>query len=146
MSAPTGETVRMFVNGQAMTGGSLHDPLARNGTLIGRVRTAAQYRFWSCRDEFPGLQPVAAGGWAVPGELYAIDYAVLRAELLPREPPELELSVIALEDGQGALAMRYRDGVIAAADELSLTLIPAGLGWLSYLDTLAGARRPAPGL
>ena len=144
MIPTTGETVRMFVNGQAMTGGSLNAPLARSGTLIGTVRTAACYRFWSCRDEFPGLQPVLSGGWQVPGELYAIDYAILRTELLPLEPPELELSVIELEDGQGALAMRYRAEVIAASDRLSLTLIPAGMGWLSYLESLAGARSPAP--
>lgn len=137
-----GETVRMFVNGQAMTGGSLNEPLARSGSFIGEVRTAATYRFWSCRDEFPGLQPVASGGWSVPGELYAIDYAVLRAELLPREPPELELGVVELEDGNGALAMRYRTEVIAAADELALSLIPAGVGWLAYLDLLAGVRPP----
>jgi hypothetical protein len=131
-----GETVRMFVNGQAMSGGSLHDPLARSGSLIAKIGTAAHYRFWSCRDEFPGLQPVDFGGWSVPGELYAVDYAVLRAELLPREPDELELSVIALEDGQGALAMRFRDEVTAAADEHRLTLLPPGMGWLAYLDSL----------
>jgi len=132
----------MFVNGQAMTGGSLHEPLARRGSLIGRVSTAEQYQFWSCRDEFPGLQPVATGGWAVPGELYAIDYGVLRTELLPREPAELELGVIALADGRGALAMRFRDDVLADADELRISLIPPGLGWLAYLDSLAAAQPP----
>jgi hypothetical protein len=142
MTPTTGETVRMFVNGQAMTGGSLNEPLARSGALIGQIRTAASYRFWSCRDEFPGLQPVTAGGWSVPGELYAIDYAVLRTELLPREPPELELGVVELEDGQGALAMRYRAEVVAAADQMSLSLIPAGVGWRAYLDSLAGLRPP----
>ena len=136
------ETVRMFVNGQAMTGGTLHGPLARNGSLIAKVRTAAEYRFWSCRDEFPGLQAVAVGGWPVPGELYAVDYEVLRTELLPSEPPELELAVIALEDGGGALAMRFRDEVIGAADELQIAPIPTGFGWRDYLDSLA--RVPSP--
>jgi hypothetical protein len=133
----TGQTVRMFVNGQAMSGGSIHGPLARHGDLIGVVRTAPQYRFWSCRDEFPGLQPVTSGGWAVPGELYAVDYAVLRSALLPLEPPELELTVIALADGTGSLSMRFRDAVSDRADEL-LRPIPPGMGWSEYLDRPVG--------
>jgi gamma-glutamylcyclotransferase (GGCT)/AIG2-like uncharacterized protein YtfP len=129
----------MFVNGQAMTGGSLHGPLERGGTLVAKAVTAPDYRFWSCRDEFPGLQPVSSGGWSVPGELYEVDYAVLRRELLPLEPPELELGVIVLADGTGSLSMRYRDEVVARADAL-LRPIPSGMGWLEYLDSLAGAR------
>jgi hypothetical protein len=135
--AATGEAVRMFVNGQAMRGGSLHDALAEAGTLIGTVRTAPQYVFLSCRDEFPGLHPVTTGGWSVPGELYAVDYAVLRTALLPREPDELELGVIALQDGSGSLAMRYRAGVVAEPQAHGLRVIPPGVGWLDYLASLA---------
>src|SRR5262245_38650777 len=69
------DIVRMFVNGQAMSGGSIHAPLA-DAEFLGPVRTAPRYRFWSFRDEFPGLEPVAASGWSVPGELYAVSYAV----------------------------------------------------------------------
>jgi hypothetical protein len=141
-SAVTYDTVRMFVNGQAMTGGTLHGPLARKGSLIGNVCTAAEYRFWSCRDEFPGLQAVAVGGWPVPGELYSIDYEILRTELLPSEPPELELAVILLDDGGGALAMRFRDEVISAANGLRITPIPTGFGWRDYLDSLASVPVP----
>jgi hypothetical protein len=139
----TGETVRMFVNGQAMRGGPLNEPLSRSGQLIGRVRTAAEYTFLSCRDEFPGLHPVDADGWNVPGELYAVDYAVLRRDLLPREPAELELGVIALEDGSGSLAMRYRSAVAAAPNAHGLQVIPSGVGWLDYLASREAELRPA---
>lgn len=109
--------VTMFVNGQAMSGGSLNDAL-QNAKFLGKVDTAAKYRFYSVRDEFPGLHPVTADGYVVPGELYEVEYDVLREELLPREPAELELGVIELADGSGSLSMRMRadalhaDGVV----------------------------------
>lgn len=111
------DIVRMFVNGQAMTGGSIHAPLA-GAEFLGPVRTAPRYRFWSFRDEFPGLEPVTTGGWSVPGELYAVSYAVLRDRLLPLEPPELELTVIELADGSGSLSMRVRPDALAGAVEI----------------------------
>ncbi len=77
-------------------------------TLIGDVSTAAGYRFFAVRDEFPGLHPVPTGGVEVPGELYELPYRMLRESLLPREPDELELGVIELADGSGSLAMRMR--------------------------------------
>lgn len=135
----TGELVRMFVNGQAMSGGPLHGPLARAGWLLGKVWTSAAYRFWSCRDEFPGIEPVTNGGWSVPGELYAVDYAVLAGELLPGEPPELELAVIRLCDGRGALSMRFREDALASGE---LRLIPPGVCWRDYLSGVASG----PGL
>src|ERR1700761_8410946 len=97
----------MFVNGQAMRGGSLHDALAR-ARFLGPAQTAPRYRVFSVRDEFPGLHPVAAGGVAVPGEVYELSYAMLRDQLLPREPAELELGVIELADGTGSISMRMR--------------------------------------
>lgn len=60
-------TVNMFVNGQGMSGGSLNDAIA-GAEFLGPVSTAARYRFYSVRDEFPGLAPVANGGAAVPGQ------------------------------------------------------------------------------
>jgi gamma-glutamylcyclotransferase (GGCT)/AIG2-like uncharacterized protein YtfP len=77
--------VTMFVNGQAMSGGTLNDALT-NARFVGKVDTAPLYRFYSVRDEFPGLHPVAERGVAVTGELYEVEYDVLREELLPREP------------------------------------------------------------
>ena len=126
------ELVRMFVNGQALRGGSLSDALA-DATFLGSVHTAARYRFYSVRDEFPGLHPVRAGdehlGRAVAGELYELPYSMLRERLLPREPEELELTVIGLADGAGSLSMRLRDGAIALPGVLDIS--DAG-GWLAY--------------
>ena len=121
--------VNMFVNGQAMSGGSLNDALV--GTeFLGAVRTAPRYRFYSVRDEFPGLHPVRDGGVAVPGELYAVPYDVLRDRLLPREPDELELGVIELADRRGSLSMRMRAWALQTGGIVDIS--DAG-GWLAYL-------------
>nr|WP_296765385.1 gamma-glutamylcyclotransferase [Rhodococcus sp. (in: high G+C Gram-positive bacteria)] len=121
--------VTMFVNGQAMSGGTLNDALHR-ARFIGKVDTAPRYRFYSVRDEFPGLHPVTDGGFVVPGELYEVEYDVLRDELLPREPEELELGVIELADGSGSLSMRMRENSLTAE---GVTDISDRGGWLTYL-------------
>jgi gamma-glutamylcyclotransferase (GGCT)/AIG2-like uncharacterized protein YtfP len=107
----------MFVNGQAMRGGSLHHALSE-ARYLGPVTTAPRYRFLAFAD-FPGLQPVSDGGRAVEGELYAVDYAHMRERLLPGEPPELELSVIELSDGSGSLSMVVRQGAGDAAVDIT---------------------------
>jgi hypothetical protein len=128
------DSVRMFVNGEAMTGGRLHKHLS-DAVFRGPCRTAPRYRFYSVRDKFPGLYPVAEGGMSVPGELYEVSYAVLRDRLLPAEPPELELGIIELDDGSGSLSMCMRadavhsDGVVDISDRG---------GWLSYLSEPGG--------
>jgi hypothetical protein len=122
--------VRVFVNGQAMSGGPLHGPLAEHARPLSEITTAPRYRFWAWRDEFPALQPVARAGWHVPGELYLMGYAALRDIFLPNEPPQLELAVIELADGCGAMAMRLRSGI--GTDSPDLREIPAGTGWRSY--------------
>jgi hypothetical protein len=126
----------MFVNGQALRGGPLSDALAE-ARFLGAVLTAPRYRFFSVRDEFPGLHPVGRGGTAVPGEIYEMPYAMLRDGLLPREPAELELGVIELADGQGSLSMRMRDWALGAP---GVTDISEAGGWLAYL---AGIGRTA---
>jgi gamma-glutamylcyclotransferase (GGCT)/AIG2-like uncharacterized protein YtfP len=125
----------MFVNGQAMSGGELHDALAE-ARFLGPVETAPLYRFYSVRDEFPGVHPVANGGAVVPGELYEMDYALLREELLPREPVELELGVIELADGTGTLSMVMRAAALGASDVIDIT---AAGGWRAHLAS-RGAR------
>lgn len=124
--------VKMFVNGQAMSGGSLNHALT-GADFVGPVSTAARYRFYSVRNEFPGLSPAETGGAAVPGELYRVSYAMLREQLLPREPPELELGIIELADGSGSLSMRMRDGAQDGDRVVDIT----GHGWLDYLEGLA---------
>jgi hypothetical protein len=129
------DNVRMFVNGEAMSGGRLHVNL-RAATFCGPCSTAPRYRFFSVRDEFPGLHPVSEGGASIPGELYEVSYEALREGLLPAEPPELELGIIELADGSGSLAMRMRTAALAASDVLDIT--DQG-GWLRYLAGLGQA-------
>lgn len=124
-------TLRMFVNGQAMSGGTLNHALSE-ARLLGPARTAASYRFFSVRDEFPGLHPVTEGGAAINGEVYEVSYEVLREQLLPEEPAELELGVITLEDGSGSFSMRMRASALTAPDVVDIT---AHGGWHAYLAT-----------
>lgn len=120
--------VRMFVNGQGMSGGEFNDSFA-DATFLGEVRTAPKYRFYAVRDAFPGLYPTTTDGRSVPGELYELPYLMLAERLLPREPAELELSIIELEDGSGALSMRMRDTAIASPDAIDISDVG---GWRAY--------------
>jgi gamma-glutamylcyclotransferase (GGCT)/AIG2-like uncharacterized protein YtfP len=97
----------MFLNGGAMRGGPLNHLLG-DSLLIGRVRTAPRYRFYAVNGRFPALDEVADGGVSIVGELYDLDWPVLRETLLPAEPAELELGAIELEDGTGCLSMIRR--------------------------------------
>ncbi|WP_214106074.1 allophanate hydrolase-related protein [Acrocarpospora catenulata] len=120
--------MRMFVNGQAMSGGSLNGAL-RDARFLGPAETAARYRFFAVREEFPGLYPVPTGGHPVPGELYEVTYEILRDHLLPGEPPELELTVIELADGSGSLSMRMREESLSLPGVVDIST--AG-GWRAY--------------
>jgi gamma-glutamylcyclotransferase (GGCT)/AIG2-like uncharacterized protein YtfP len=113
-----------------MSGGAMHHHL-RGAPLLGRFRTAPRYRFYSVRDEFPGLLPVDEGGTRIEGELYELTEELLRDSLLPVEPPELELGLIELEDGSAAFAMLLRRSHLGSAD---LTDISSFGGWRPYLD------------
>jgi len=97
----------MFLNGTAMSGGADHH-LVGDGPLVARTRTAPRYRFHSVDDRYPALEDVGAGGSRVEGEVYDLSYEQLREVLLPGEPPGLELGVIELANGTGALAMILR--------------------------------------
>lgn len=99
--------VNMFLNGEGMRGGGVHHHIA-SAPFVGEARTAARYRFFSVNDEFPGLWPVDDGGYVIEGEVYDIPLEMLRDELLPNEPPELELGVIELADGTASLSMILR--------------------------------------
>ena len=118
----------MFLNGGAMRGGPLHHLLC-DAPLLGEVRTAARYRFYSVGDQFPALEPVSSGGVEVAGEVYDVPMEVLRESLLPAEPAELELGVIELADGRPSLAMVLRREFAAHTD---LTDISAIGSWRAY--------------
>jgi gamma-glutamylcyclotransferase (GGCT)/AIG2-like uncharacterized protein YtfP len=127
--------VRMFVNGEAMSGGRLHANL-RAATFCGARSTAPRYRFFSVRDEFPGLHQVPDGGASIPGELYEVSYETLRESLLPAEPPELELGIIELADGSGTLSMIMRAAALTANGVADIT--DQG-GWRRYLASIGKA-------
>jgi gamma-glutamylcyclotransferase (GGCT)/AIG2-like uncharacterized protein YtfP len=122
----------MFLNGGGMRGGSLHHRL-RGAPLVAETRTAPLYRFYSCGDRYPALAPAEDGqGAAIAGEVYDLPLDVLRDELLPAEPPELELGVITLADGTAALGMILRRQAPAMDDLIDIT---AFSGWHAYLTS-----------
>lgn len=99
----------LFVNGEGMRGGAVHHNIAAH-PFLGEVRTAARYRLYSIRDEFPGMaEAIEEQGGVVPGELYEVPLQTLLERFLPDEPEELELGVIELADGTAALAMQLRE-------------------------------------
>lgn len=107
----------MFLNGTAMYGQKDHS-CHRGSTFLGPARTAAVYRFFAVRDEFPGLLPVDVAGRCIDGELYDMPEPVLRDQLLPAEPRELELGTIRLIDGEEVHAMILQPGRLSIGDKV----------------------------
>lgn len=122
----------MFFNGGAMRGEPLHHLLG-DAPLVSATTTAAKYRFYSVGDACPALYPVAHGGTAVVGELYDVPMDLLRDEVLPGEPHELELGVIELADGSSALAMLLRRPYTS---HVRLTDITEIADWRAYRSTI----------
>ncbi len=123
----------MFLNGGGMRSGPLHHLLA-GAPLVAEISTAPRYLLYSVGDRYPALHPCekgAAAGGAVAGEVYDLPLGVLRDDLLPAEPPELELGVIELADGTAALGMILRRPCPVMAD---LTDITSFGGWRAYLS------------
>ena len=120
----------LFCNGGAMRGGNLHHNVSAH-TFLGAVRTAPIYRFYSVRDEFPALLLTESGGRSIEGELYDVPIEDIRTDFLPDEPEELELTVIALEDGRSVLAVGLRPGLVQTK-AAELTDITEHGGWRRY--------------
>jgi gamma-glutamylcyclotransferase (GGCT)/AIG2-like uncharacterized protein YtfP len=129
----------MFLNGDGMRGGRAHYTI-EGAPLAGERRTAPLYRFYSVRDEFPGLYPAPDGGAPIEGELYDVPMGSLSA-LLATEPPELELAVIELEDGELSFAMVLRDAEHARGIHQDITSYG---GWRAYRAALL-SEEPGPG-
>src|SRR6516164_9862494 len=106
--------VLMFLTGDGMRGGRLHQRIEGAAEFLGARRTLPRYRFYSIRDEFPALHPVGAGGRAILGELYELPMPALHG-LLAREPTELELSIVELAAGDPADSAQAPDGGAAGA-------------------------------
>ena len=128
-------SVPLFVNGGGMRGGNVHHSI-EGLPFLGEASTAPRYRFFSVRDEFPALWPVAEGGVSVEGELYEVSLDVIRDRFIPAEPPELELGVLELADGSSALVVLLRAVAHEAGDGL-IDISDHG-GWRSYRT--AGSR------
>lgn len=122
-------TVTFFVNGEGLRGGLLNDGL-QSARYLGPTRTAPLYRFYAVRDEFPGLYPAPDGaGTSIEGETYEVDYETLGSTFLPREPAELELGIIQLEDATGSLSMVLRSKHLQDPD---VNDISSHGGWRAY--------------
>lgn len=133
-------TVPLFVNGEGMSGGRVHHSVEGH-PFLGTARTAPRYRFFSVRDEFPALWPVDEGGVGVEGELYEVPLEVIRDRFMPSEPPELELGVLELDDGAGALVVLLRADAYASG--AGLVDISEHGGWRAYrAATVPGGSRP----
>ncbi|HEY0687472.1 MAG TPA: gamma-glutamylcyclotransferase [Kribbella sp.] len=122
--------VHLFVNGEGMRGGGVHHNIAEY-PYLGEVRTAPRYRFFSVRDEFPGLQLVETAGASIAGELYDVPLSVIAEKFLPDEPPELELGVIQLDDDSYALAVQLRPGEAGSGEHNDITSYG---GWRTYRE------------
>ncbi|WP_445519418.1 allophanate hydrolase-related protein [Streptomyces sp. NEAU-174] len=91
------------------------------------------HRFFSIRDTCPGLLPDPAVGTAVEGEVYDIPDEVLRDQLLPAEPPELEFGIIRLQDGSASFSMVLRRGELERGVHKEITDFG---GWRPHLKSL----------
>ncbi|HET7325802.1 MAG TPA: gamma-glutamylcyclotransferase [Nocardioidaceae bacterium] len=121
--------VALFLNGEGMRGGAVHHTV-ESFPFLGEVRTAARYRFYSVREEFPGLAPAAAGeGAAISGELYDVPLSTVGETFLAAEPAELELGVVALSDGSYALCVQLRPGEVESGRHRDITEYG---GWRAY--------------
>ena len=128
-------SVPLFVNGGGMRGGDVHYSI-EGLPFLREARTAPRYRFFSVRDEFPGLWPVDEGGVSIVGELYDVPLDVIRDRFIPAEPPELELGVVELDDGSSALVVVVRANVYASGE--GLKDISEYGGWRAYRASMAG--------
>ncbi len=123
---------RMFLNGTAMAGGADHH-LVGDAPLVAATTTAPRYRFHAVDDRYPALEDIGTGA-AVEGEVYDLSYEQLREVLLPGEPLGLELGVIELADGSGALAMVLRRG----KPKVHTVDISAAASWRRHTASVVG--------
>lgn len=130
--------VPLFVNGEGMSGGKVHYSIEGH-KFLGPARTAPRYRFFSVRDEFPGLWLVDEGGVSIEGELYEVPLEVIRDRFIPAEPPELELGVLELDDGGSSLVVLLRKHAYEAGEGLR-DISELG-GWRAYRASLGPLSR-----
>lgn len=120
----------LFCSGDAMRGGRLHHNVSAH-PFLGAARTSPTYRLFSVRDQFPAVLLDPDRGSSISGELYEVSLESIRTDFLPDEPPELELTVIELDDGRSVLAVGLRPGVLETTPE-DLADITAHGGWRAF--------------
>ncbi|WP_280314012.1 allophanate hydrolase-related protein, partial [Nocardia wallacei] len=120
--------VLMFLNGDGMRGGRLHDQLA-GAPLLRTARTAPKYRYYSVGDRFPAMVTTETEGRAITGEVYDVPLETLRDNLIPAEPPELELGLIELDDGTACLATVLRHNHLDSPELIDISHIG---DWRTY--------------
>ena len=118
----------MFLNGEGMKGGQAYPHIA-GSRFVGPRATAARYRFFAFGREFPGLLPDDQAGASIVGELYDVPMENL-AHLLALEPRQLELSIVALDDGELAFGMIVRANMQNSAGAVDITEFAS---WRRYL-------------
>ncbi|MFJ1460557.1 gamma-glutamylcyclotransferase [Nocardia sp. N2S4-5] len=123
--------VLMFLNGDGMRGGRLHDQLA-GAPLLRIAPSAPKYRYYSVGDRFPAMIATAIEGRTVTGEVYDVPLEVLRDNLIPAEPPELELDLIELDDGTACLATVLRRSHLDSPELIDISDIG---DWRTYRTT-----------
>ena len=133
----------MFLNGSAMRDEPDHHLIA-DSPFVRVATTAPRYRFYAVGSNFPGLLPVAHGGAAITGEVYEMDLAVLRDRLLPAEPPELELGVIELADGEAVLGMLLRRPPVSFPQLTDITSLGSWRRFVSRESTKDGKAEVTP--
>lgn len=121
----------LAVNGTLMRGLALERNLLDVGAVFCReAQTAACYRLWSVRDEYPAMLRVAPGdpaGASIAVEIWSVPAGGLAA-ILAGEPAGLSVGKVRLLDGQEVF------GVIAepiAVDQMRE--ITCYGGWRAYL-------------
>ena len=106
----------------------------KGAPLVARTRTAPGHRFFSLGARCPGLLPDPSSEIRIEGEVYEVPDEVLRDNLLPTEPPDLEFGIIKLEDGSACFSM-IRAGIPTA-------VVPGGTGLMT--TALEPMRAPSP--
>jgi hypothetical protein len=121
-------TKRIFICGSALRGQPDHNSL-QAATFIRVAKTKPLYRLHAVQDGWhPAVYPVAAGGIAIPGEIYALTSEQYE-HLLSVEPPNLYPGEVELENGEIAIALLYPQALV---EHYQWPDISSYGGWAAY--------------
>jgi allophanate hydrolase len=128
-------TTDLVVVGAHLRGEPLNRQLTdRHASLVGEVRTAAEYRFFALTTDppKPGLLRVSSGGGAILGERWRLSAAAF-GDFVAEVPGPLAIGTLALDDGTSCKGFLCEPHAIdGAADITSFG------SWRAYLASLGG--------